>query len=88
MKHESSFGRHKAKWKPEKETNVFMLTEEQLIKIRGHHDMGSWKVSCEGCSKIFDESDVGRTIVSVPRKKPRHAPRAYWHLRCFNARNV
>lgn len=78
--------RHKSKWMPEKEIKVFELTESELIKIRGHHDLGSWKVACKGCGKEFTEADIGGTIVSVPRKKPRHAPKSYFHLKCFNDR--
>ena len=67
------------------ETRTFLLTKSELIKIRGHHDLGSWHVSCAGCNRQFTEEDLGETIVSVPRKKPRHAPRLYFHMACFNS---
>jgi hypothetical protein len=70
-----------------KEIKVFLLTADALKVIRGTHGFGSWKIACTGCGKRFTEVDIGETIVSVPRKK-RHAPKLYYHLKCFNNRNI
>jgi hypothetical protein len=83
----STSGAHRraSRSKPE-EIKAFLLTEDELKKIKGTHGFGSWKLACTGCGREFTEADVGGTIVSVPRKKPRHAPKFYYHLKCFNAK--
>lgn len=73
-----------------KEVKVFLLTADALKVIRGIHGFGSWKMGCAGCGRQFTDADIGETIVSVPRKKkkPRHAPKFYYHLKCFNDKNT
>jgi hypothetical protein len=66
---------------------TFRLTNDELKKIRGTHGFGSWKMACAGCGRQFTEANIGEMIVSVPRKKPHHAPKFYYHLKCFNQRN-
>jgi hypothetical protein len=81
----------------------FLLTEDELKKIKGTHGFNSWRLKCSGCGKEFTDDDIGGTVVSVPkiRKTPkkkicppfhptkfRYPPKFYYHLKCFNDRKM
>jgi|CryGeyStandDraft_7_1057128.scaffolds.fasta_scaffold685335_1 hypothetical protein len=65
----------------ENRIRIFVLTSDELKKMRGHHGFNYWRVACDGCKKRFNDSDIGETIVSVPM---RNRPKIYYHRKCFN----
>jgi hypothetical protein len=65
------------------EIKSFLLTEDELKKIKGTHGFNSWRLKCAGCEKQFDGSDIGSTIVSI-RTKRHPFPKDYYHLKCWN----
>jgi hypothetical protein len=80
--------KHKPKHTPEpkqvpKEVKAFLLTRDELKKIKGTHGFGSWKMACAGCGREFTEADIGSTVVSI-RTKRHPFPKEYYHLKCFN----
>lgn len=65
---------------------VFLLTENELKKIRGTHGFGSWKMACTGCGRELAEADIGSTVVSI-RTKRHPFPKEFYHSKCFNERS-